>query len=64
VRPFQVATGHIIQKQAGRFRLLALRKEPILYPSLYPSEPIQVFVERLLIKRAYAEDITGGMRHR
>src|SRR5262249_53928314 len=30
LRPFQVATGHIIQKQADGFGLCALRKEPTL----------------------------------
>ena len=49
--PFQVATGHIIQKQAGRCRLLSLRKEAILYPCLGPRQPIQVLIERILIKR-------------
>ena len=52
VRAFQVATGDIIQKQADRCGLGALRKEPILYRGLGPSQPIQVLVQRILIKRA------------
>ena len=51
VRPFHVATGHIIQKQVDRCGLGALRKEPILYRGLGLSQPIQVLVERILIKR-------------
>ena len=62
--PFQVATGHSIQKQAGRCRLWSLRKEPLLYPCLGPSQPIEVFVQRIRIKGVSAKDITGSMRQR
>src|SRR5262249_29399038 len=48
--PFQVATRDIVQKQAGRCGLCTLRKEPILYTCLGPSQPIEVFVQRILIK--------------
>jgi len=50
VRAFHVAPGHIIQKQADRCGLCTLRKEPLLYPCLGPSQPIEVFVQRILIK--------------
>jgi hypothetical protein len=64
VCPFQGATGHIRQKQAGRFRLLALRKEAILDPCLGPRQPIQILLERIFIKRAYAKHVTGSMGYR
>src|SRR5215471_11545200 len=51
VRPFQVATGHIIQKQGDWFGLGALHQEPILYRSLGLSQPSQVLIERIFIKR-------------
>src|SRR5262249_49502647 len=50
VRAFQVAPGDIIQKQANRFGLCTLSKEPILYRGLGPSQPIEVLVQRILIK--------------
>lgn len=40
VPAFQVATGHIIQKEVDWFGLAALRKEPILYHGLDPRQPI------------------------
>jgi hypothetical protein len=52
VRAFQVAPGHIIQKQADRFGRGALRKEPILDRGLAPRQPIQVLIQGILIKRA------------
>jgi hypothetical protein len=49
---FQVAPGHIIQKEGDWFGLDTLRKEPILYRGLDPRQPIQVLVQGILIKRA------------
>ncbi len=48
--PFQGAPGHIRQKQAGRLRLLALRKEAILDPCLGPRQPSQILIESIFIK--------------
>jgi len=62
--PCQGAPGHIRHKQAGRFGLWSLRKEAILDPCLGPRQPIQILLERIVIKRAYAKHVTGSICQR
>ena len=60
---FQVATGHIIQKQADRCGLGVLRKELVLDGGLPVGEPIEVVIKRIFIKRAYPQHVTGRVGH-
>jgi hypothetical protein len=48
---FQIAARDIIQKQGARLGLSALGIESVLDRSLGASQPIQVLVQRILIKR-------------
>jgi hypothetical protein len=62
--PCPGAPRDLIQKEVDRLGRGALGIESVLAGGWGSSQPIQVLVQRLLIKRLSAQHITSGMRHR